>query len=198
MAKVDAFSRGDTLTDASPAAQLVSVELLRQLDESGPRYTSYPTADRFVEAFGPDTYRGWLCKRVLAGQPRPLSLYVHLPFCDSICYYCACNKVITRDHGRSAGHVRYVQRRWPWSRSLAAAAGRAAALGRRHADLSRPRRDDPAGDGDARIFRSCVANNTLSRSIRAGWTAGAIDLPGQLGFNRISIGDYSIRRCSRP
>ncbi len=94
----------------SPAGPLVSVELLRQFDVSGPRYTSYPTADRFVEAFGADTYREWVRKRTLAGQPRPISLYVHVPFCESICYYCACNKVITRDHGRSARYVRYVER----------------------------------------------------------------------------------------
>jgi oxygen-independent coproporphyrinogen-3 oxidase len=87
---------------------LVPVDLLRRFDVSGPRYTSYPTADRFVEAFGPDTYRGWIEKRVLGGQPRPLSLYFHIPFCESICYYCACNKVITRDHSRSARYIRYV------------------------------------------------------------------------------------------
>ncbi len=95
---------------STPAGPVVSVDLLRQFDVSGPRYTSYPTADRFVEAFGAETYREWLRKRVLAGQPRPLSLYVHIPFCESICYYCGCNKVITKDHGRSARYVRYVQR----------------------------------------------------------------------------------------
>ena len=89
---------------------LISVELLKRFDVSGQRYTSYPTADRFVEAFDAETYRSWLRKRVLAGQPRPLSLYVHLPFCESICYYCACNKVITKDHGRSARYVKYLAR----------------------------------------------------------------------------------------
>ena len=91
-------------------AAVVPTELLRRFDVSGPRYTSYPTADRFVEAFGPDTYRIWLEKRRLIGVPRPLSLYVHLPFCGSICYYCACNKVITRDRGRAANYVRHLAR----------------------------------------------------------------------------------------
>ena len=90
--------------------QVVPTELLRRFDVSGPRYTSYPTADRFVEAFGPDSYRSWLEKRRLRGVPRRLSLYVHLPFCGSICYYCACNKVVTRDHGRSATYVRHLTR----------------------------------------------------------------------------------------
>ncbi len=94
----------------SHAAPLISLELLRKFDVSGPRYTSYPTADRFVEAFDADTYRGWLCKRTLAGPAKALSLYVHVPFCESICYYCACNKVITKDHTRSARYVGYVQK----------------------------------------------------------------------------------------
>jgi oxygen-independent coproporphyrinogen-3 oxidase len=86
----------------------VSLALLKRFDVSGPRYTSYPTADRFVEAFDAQTYADWVRKRVLAGQPRALSLYVHVPFCESICYYCACNKVITKDHGRSSKYVRHL------------------------------------------------------------------------------------------
>lgn len=83
-------------------------ELLKRFDVSGPRYTSYPTADRFVEAFDARTYANWVRKRVLAGQPRPISLYVHLPFCESICYYCACNKVLTKDHRRSGKYLKHV------------------------------------------------------------------------------------------
>ena len=86
----------------------VPLALLKRFDVSGPRYTSYPTADRFVEAFDAKTYADWVRKRVLAGQPRSLSLYVHLPFCESICYYCACNKVITKDHGRSSKYVKHL------------------------------------------------------------------------------------------
>jgi oxygen-independent coproporphyrinogen-3 oxidase len=86
----------------------VPLALLKRFDVSGPRYTSYPTADRFVEAFDAKTYADWVRKRMLAGQPRPLSLYVHLPFCESICYYCACNKVITKDHGRSSKYVKHL------------------------------------------------------------------------------------------
>ena len=90
------------------SAPLVPLALLERFDVSGPRYTSYPTADRFVEAFDAQAYTDWLHKRSLGGPPRPLSLYVHLPFCATICYYCACNKVITKDHGRSAKYVKYL------------------------------------------------------------------------------------------
>ena len=83
-------------------------QLLRRFDVSGPRYTSYPTADRFVEAYAADSYTSWLQRRNVGGIAKPLSLYVHIPFCSSICYYCACNKVITKDHSRSARYVKYV------------------------------------------------------------------------------------------
>ena len=92
-----------------PASELViDPVLIRKYDLSGPRYTSYPTADRFVEAFGEAGFRQWLDKRHIGGFSQPLSVYVHLPFCDTICYYCGCNKVVTRDHGRSAKYIKYL------------------------------------------------------------------------------------------
>lgn len=83
-------------------------QVIRRFDVSGPRYTSYPTADRFVEAFDAEAYRLWLGRRTIGGIGRPLSLYVHIPFCNTICYYCACNKIITKDHGRSAKYLKYL------------------------------------------------------------------------------------------
>ncbi len=82
--------------------------MLRRLDMPGPRYTSYPTADRFVEAFGATEYRQALRQRAegaVVGGALPLSLYVHIPFCESLCYYCACNKVITRHHERARPYL---------------------------------------------------------------------------------------------
>ena len=86
--------------------------MLSRLDVSGPRYTSYPTADRFVEAFGPDQYATALSQRASAvgGAVMPLSVYVHIPFCESVCYYCACNKVITKHHERAAEYLDALQR----------------------------------------------------------------------------------------
>ncbi len=84
---------------------VVDANLIRKYGGAGPRYTSYPTADRFVEAFDAAAYRHWLANRNIGGFTRPLSLYVHLPFCDTVCYYCACNKVVTRQHSRAAGYV---------------------------------------------------------------------------------------------
>jgi oxygen-independent coproporphyrinogen-3 oxidase len=83
-------------------------QVIRQFDINSPRYTSYPTADRFVEAFSASNYMRWLDQRTVGGISRPLSLYVHIPFCNTICYYCACNKIITKDHGRSAKYIKYL------------------------------------------------------------------------------------------
>ena len=91
---------------------VVSPELLAQFDVPGPRYTSYPTADRFVEAFTADDYERALKQR-RTGSPAmalPLSLYVHIPFCESLCYYCACNKIITKHHDRAESYLRYLSR----------------------------------------------------------------------------------------
>ncbi len=83
-------------------------QIIRRFDVNGPRYTSYPTADRFVEAFDADAYKLWLGKRNIGAISRQLSLYFHIPFCNTICYYCACNKIITKDHGRSAKYLKYL------------------------------------------------------------------------------------------
>ena len=86
----------------------ITEEALRRFDVPGPRYTSYPTADRFVEAFGEAQYRQVLAQRAqgaTVGGDAPMSVYVHIPFCESVCYYCACNKVITRHHERAGEYL---------------------------------------------------------------------------------------------
>jgi oxygen-independent coproporphyrinogen-3 oxidase len=91
---------------------VVSPDLLRRFDGNGPRYTSYPTADRFVDAFAADDYVLALKQRRTgaAAMTLPLSLYVHIPFCESLCYYCACNKVITKHHDKADEYLRYLDR----------------------------------------------------------------------------------------
>jgi oxygen-independent coproporphyrinogen III oxidase len=91
---------------------IVDPELIRRFDINGPRYTSYPTADRFTDTFTADTLKRALAQRALSGPQglRGLSLYFHIPFCNTICYYCACNKIITKDHARSARYLDYLER----------------------------------------------------------------------------------------
>ena len=85
-------------------------DLIRKYDQFGPRYTSYPTADRFHDGFGPADYVNALVTRNHERPDDPLSVYVHIPFCNTLCFYCGCNKVITKDHGRSAKYIRYLAR----------------------------------------------------------------------------------------
>jgi oxygen-independent coproporphyrinogen-3 oxidase len=91
---------------------VLNPELLQRYDVAGPRYTSYPTADRFVEAFGEQDYLQALEQRRdgVGAKAYPLSLYVHIPFCESLCYYCACNKIVTKHHERGAEYLRYLER----------------------------------------------------------------------------------------
>ena len=85
-------------------------ELLTRFDVPGPRYTSYPTADRFVEAFSQSDLQQALDLRTqaLGRKSKPLSIYVHIPFCESLCYYCACNKIITKHHENAQPYLLYL------------------------------------------------------------------------------------------
>jgi oxygen-independent coproporphyrinogen-3 oxidase len=89
---------------------VIDTGLIRKYGGAGPRYTSYPTADRFVESFDGEAHRHWLGHRNIGGISRPLGLYVHVPFCDTLCFYCACNKIATRDHERAVRYVNYLQK----------------------------------------------------------------------------------------
>jgi oxygen-independent coproporphyrinogen-3 oxidase len=95
---------------SSPVQHVISEDLLKAYDIPGPRYTSYPTADRFVEAFGADQMRAVLAQRHNQRSASPLSLYIHVPFCESVCYYCACNKVVTKHHDKAAEYLHYLSK----------------------------------------------------------------------------------------
>ncbi len=82
---------------------IFDLELIKRYDKSGPRYTSYPTAVQFHDGFGEAEYRAWATKSNESGNP--LSLYFHIPFCDTVCYYCGCNKVVTKDRSRAAPYL---------------------------------------------------------------------------------------------
>ena len=86
-------------------ARTPTTDLIRRFDRNGPRYTSYPTADRFEESFDANAQAAWLAKRARRAPGQPLGVYVHVPFCTSICYYCACNKIGTRDAAKGTGYV---------------------------------------------------------------------------------------------
>ncbi len=81
------------------------LDLIRRYDKEGPRYTSYPTAPQFHEGFDEAEYRRIALASNHTEQPAPLSLYFHIPFCDTVCYYCGCNKVVTKHRDRASPYL---------------------------------------------------------------------------------------------
>jgi oxygen-independent coproporphyrinogen III oxidase len=90
------------MRSATPAFDL---DLLRRYDRPGPRYTSYPTAPQFQPGFGESSLREAAAASNGDPIPRRLSLYVHVPFCTSPCFYCGCNRIITRDKARGETYL---------------------------------------------------------------------------------------------
>jgi len=80
-------------------------ELIRRYDRQGPRYTSYPTAVQFVDSFGIPQYLEHARHTNEGPHPAPLSLYVHIPFCATVCFYCACNKIVTKNQAHTARYL---------------------------------------------------------------------------------------------
>jgi len=172
------------------APLVVDTALIHKYGGNGPRYTSYPTADRFVEAFDAAAYRQWLGIRRIGGFTRPLGLYVHVPFCDTLCFYCACNKIATRDHRKAVKYVAYLEReialvadalgddrsvaRMHWGGGTPTFLGNE--LTSRLVGAIRARFDlDPAGE---------IAIEIDPRRV----DASRIEHLGRLGFNRMSLG----------
>lgn len=168
----------------------VDLDLIRRLDKNGPRYTSYPTADRFAEAFNAETYIQWVRKREAGGSSRALSLYVHIPFCNTLCFYCACNKVVTKDFSKADQYVQYLTKE----------------IGMQAALLGKDRRVEQLhfgggtptflSDAELRTVMDAIRNNF--ELVKDGEYSIEIDprkvsdatvaLLGGMGFNRISIG----------
>lgn len=166
----------------------VTPELLERLSRSAPRYTSYPTAVDWQSAFAPENYAQLLAAE--SERKGPLSLYAHIPFCPERCLYCGCNVVISRKRARVAS---YVERMLRELESL-----ERAGMGRRALDQMHWGGGTPTYllEGEIeRLFRAVNGVFTfepdadLSIEVDPRVTTGEqLDLLGELGFRRISIG----------
>ncbi len=201
---------------ASPSTEIrFDAGLLARYDVAGPRYTSYPTAVQFRSAgstsaagagtresghagFGEEEYHAFAARSNRppadggGGSPPPLSLYFHLPFCDTVCFYCACNKIITKNRARAAPYLERLHREirlqgelfdrhrpvnqlhWGGGTPTFISAGEMRALmeeTRRHFSL----RDDDRGEYSIEVDPREVHPGTLP-------------LLRELGFNRLSMG----------
>ena len=173
-------------------AEPVTEDLIRRFDVSGPRYTSYPTADRFVEAFSANDYTQALKLRRTgaAALALPLSLYVHIPFCESLCYYCACNKIITKHHDRAGPYLRYLAREVDLH---VAHLGAGQVVSQLHLGGGSPTflSDDELRELMAMLRRSFTLAPGGEYSIEVDprtIDASRLDTLAELGFNRLSFG----------
>ncbi|MFA6232641.1 MAG: oxygen-independent coproporphyrinogen III oxidase [Bacteroidota bacterium] len=96
----------------------IDTGLLKKYSRPGPRYTSYPTAPVFSSAFTAADYMEEIRRTNAAAAPPPLSLYFHIPFCDTLCYFCGCNMMVTRDRKKINNYVQYVKKEMDLIRPL--------------------------------------------------------------------------------
>ncbi len=87
----------------------ISLDLLKKYDVPGPRYTSYPPAPHFHEQFTYEDYLNEIVKTNYGENLPDLSLYFHIPYCDTLCYFCGCNMIVTRNHDRMKEYIKYVK-----------------------------------------------------------------------------------------
>jgi oxygen-independent coproporphyrinogen-3 oxidase len=87
-----------------------NLDLIKRYDRAGPRYTSYPTAVQFHDDFAEAEYRQFAQQSNQDTPEGALSLYFHIPFCDTVCFYCACNKVVTKDRSKADAYLQHVYR----------------------------------------------------------------------------------------
>ena len=177
-------------------------QIIRRFDINGPRYTSYPTADRFVETFDADTCGRWLGNRAVGAARQPLSLYFHIPFCNTICYYCACNKIITKDHGRSAKYLKYLAKELALQSSFLAVGDNEVAQlhwgGGTPTFLSHDEMRQLM-EATRKHFRLVEGGEYSIEVDPRKVDRPSVELLGELGFNRMSVGvqdfDESVQRA---
>ncbi len=88
----------------------IDLQKIKKYDRPGPRYTSYPTAPQFNENFTQEDYIDEIVKTNYGNKLPDLSLYFHLPYCDTLCFFCGCNMLITRNRDRINAYIKYVQK----------------------------------------------------------------------------------------
>ena len=173
--------------------------VLRRYDIPGPRYTSYPTAPQFLDDFSEGDLRRWAFRSNVRSIPRPLSVYVHVPYCPSPCFYCACNRSINRSPQQGDHYVERLLQEVRLVASLFDARREVIQLhlGGGTPNFLRPAQLTRLMGGLARGFR-------LGRSVDRDFSieldprlvrAGDIEALAQLGFNRVSLGvqDFDAR-----
>jgi len=168
----------------------ISVDLLRRYNVPGPRYTSYPTAPVWREGFSPRDYEEILASSRKADSPAPLSLYLHIPFCESLCYFCACTVVITGNHSVEEPYLALLEREIDW---IAARTGEGREVVQLHWGGGTPTYLSP--DHISRLAVRLRASFRFAENAEVGvevdprvTTEAHLEALRSAGFNRLSMG----------
>lgn len=168
----------------------IDLDLIKKYDKPGPRYTSYPTAPQFSAAF---THEDFLSEIIRTNQGKSLpdlSLYFHLPFCDTLCYFCGCNMIVTRNRDRIGRYLKYLKKEIDHIRSLVAEDRKIIQL---HWGGGTPTHLSPSEISDLiayirRRFEIAAAAEISSEIDPRGLTWDHLAALRSGGFNRISMG----------
>ena len=168
----------------------VSIELLRRYNVPGPRYTSYPTAPVWTDGFSTRDYEEILAASQTAVSPAPLSLYLHIPFCETLCYFCACTVVITGNHSVEEPYLALLEREIDW---VAGRAGEDREVVQLHWGGGTPTYFSP--DRISRLAAKLAASFRFSPHAEVGvevdprvTTEAHLEALRNAGFNRLSMG----------
>jgi oxygen-independent coproporphyrinogen-3 oxidase len=178
-------------TPGTAVTTIFDADLVRRYDRPGPRYTSYPTAVQFHPRFGIAEYEA-AARASNHGDAQPLSLYVHVPFCENPCFYCGCNKVITRDHAKAGQYLARLYREIALQGTLFA---RSRAVDQLHFGGGTPTflSDGQLAELIATLDRSFALRRDREREYSIEIDPRTVSLErleelARLGFNRISLG----------
>jgi oxygen-independent coproporphyrinogen III oxidase len=168
----------------------VSAGLLERYNVPGPRYTSYPTAPEWNDAFGPDDFERAFEESNASVPLRPLSLYMHLPFCERLCLFCGCNVVINRNHEVAVPYLEHLK----WEiEAVAARVDRSRPVIQFHWGGGTPTYLGPSQLED--LFHQVRSRMNFAADAEIGvevdprvTTPEHVRVLRQLGFNRISMG----------
>lgn len=168
----------------------VDIDILKKYTKAGPRYTSYPTAPIFSDEFGSADFERKIRETNEAKNPPDLSLYFHLPFCRSVCYFCGCNVVYTKKGEKADRYLDYLEKE---VRMIASHQKKGREVVQLHFGGGTP--TFLSTDQLKRLHRVIIDNFDLSPDIEAGVEIDPREASDDhirtlraIGFNRISMG----------
>jgi len=175
----------------------IDIELIKKYDGPGPRYTSYPTAPQFNDSFTPDKYLDEVIRTNNQKNPPDLSLYFHIPFCDTLCYFCGCNMIITRNRDRIKEYIKYVKNEIDLLRSYIVDGRKVVQL---HWGGGTPTHLNPDELSDLKLYinQNFIFEDNAEQGSEIdprGLTREHLEALRNTGFNRISMGvqDFDVK-----